>query len=318
MKTAIIHGPRDVRVEEVDVPEIGPDDALVQVKASGICGSDVHRYLGTEYGRNCWSYPMNSGHEYCGDVVQVGNRVTRFREGDKATLGVAWTTGHLGAFSGFVLIPEADSRLRKLPAEVSHTDGALIETFLVAMKTCHRAEPTPGDGILILGAGPIGLCVLLLCKARGVLDVTVSEPSARRRSLAEEIGARTVAPVESLEDIVMSATTGKGADLTFECAGEEASLNQAFALTRKGGRIGLIGHYRKAPRFNVEDLIMHSMNVFGPAIEPSYFDEAVALLLDGKVDLAQLVSHRYPLEQAQEAFDTASDVDQSVKVLFTP
>ena len=72
MKTAIIYGPRNILVEEADIPVIGPDDVLVQVKASGICGSDVHRYLGTEYGRGYCNYPMNSGHEYCGDVVQIG------------------------------------------------------------------------------------------------------------------------------------------------------------------------------------------------------------------------------------------------------
>ena len=85
LKTAIISGPRDIQVEEVDIPLIGPDDVLVRVKVSGICGSDVHRYLGTEYGRGYCNYPMNSGHEYCGDVVQVGNRVQEFREGEKVT-----------------------------------------------------------------------------------------------------------------------------------------------------------------------------------------------------------------------------------------
>ncbi len=99
MKTAIIYGPRDVQVEEVDIPVIGPDDVLVRVKVSGICGSDVPRYLGTEYGRDYYNYPMNSGHEYCGDVVQVGNRVQEFREGEKVTLGVSWVSGKLGAFS---------------------------------------------------------------------------------------------------------------------------------------------------------------------------------------------------------------------------
>lgn len=83
METAIIYGPNDVRVEDVDIPELGSDDVLVQVKASGICGSDVHRYLGTEYGRNYWKYPMNSGHEYCGDVVKVGNKIKTFQEGEK-------------------------------------------------------------------------------------------------------------------------------------------------------------------------------------------------------------------------------------------
>ncbi len=151
LKTAIIYGPRDIQVEEVDIPLIGPDDVLVRVKVSGICGSDVHRYLGTEYGRGYCNYPMNSGHEYCGDVVQVGNRVQKFREGEKVTLGVSWASGKLGAFSEYVHIPKADNRLCRLPQEITYTNGALIEPFLVAINSYHRPNPTPDDSILILG-----------------------------------------------------------------------------------------------------------------------------------------------------------------------
>jgi len=319
MKTTMIYGPRDVRVEDVNIPEIGPDDVLVQVKASGICGSDVHRYLVTDYGRGHWKYPMNSGHEYCGDVVKAGKKVKKFREGEKVTLGVSWTGGNLGAFSEFVHIPGADNRLYKLPQEITHTNGALIETFLVAMNSYHRPNPMPDDSILILGAGPIGLCVLLLCKAKGIQDITVSEPSAKRRTLADGLGARTVNPAaESLEDIVISSTKGKRADVTFECAGEEVTLNQAFALTKNGGRISLVAHYRKTPQFNIEDLITKSMSVFGPIGGHSFFEEAVKLILEKKVDLTRLVTHSYPIEQAKEAFEVASDANQSVKVLFTP
>ena len=103
--------PRDIRIEEVDIPVIGPDDVLVQVKASGICGSDVHRYLGTDYGRGYYNYPMNSGHEYCGNVVQVGNRVKEFREGERVTLGVSWASGKLGAFSEYVAYTECRQRV---------------------------------------------------------------------------------------------------------------------------------------------------------------------------------------------------------------
>lgn len=319
MKTAIIYGPKDIQVEDVDIPTIGPDDVLVRVKASGICGSDVHRYLGSDYGRGYWTYPMNSGHEYCGDVVQVGNQVEKFREGERVTLGVAWTSGHLGAFSEYLAIPDADNRLYKLPGEMTYTNGALIETFLVAMNSYHRPNPTPDNSILILGAGPIGLCVLLLCKARGIQNITVSEPSGKRRALTDRIGAKMVNPdTESLEEIVMSSTNGKGTDVTFECAGEETTLNQAFALTRIGGKISLIGHYRKTPRFNIEDLIIKSMSVFGPMGERSFFDEAVRLVSGKKVDFTQLVTHEYPIEKAKEAFETASNTHQSVKVLFTP
>ena len=117
--------PRDIRIEEVDIPVIGPDDVLVQVKASGICGSDVHRYLGTDYGRGYYNYPMNSGHEYCGDVVQTGNRVKEFRERERVTLGVSWVSGKLGAFSEYVHIPNADNGLcrlypRRSPIPMAH------------------------------------------------------------------------------------------------------------------------------------------------------------------------------------------------------
>ena len=145
-----------------------------------------------------------------------------FREGERVTLGVSWASGKLGAFSEYVHIPDADNGLCSLPREISYTSGALIEPFLVAMNSYHRPNPTPDDSILILGSGTIGLCVLLLCQARGLQDITVSEPSARRREIAEQSGVKTVNPAaENLEEIVMSSTQGKGVDLTFECAGEE-------------------------------------------------------------------------------------------------
>ena len=318
MKTVIIHGPEDIRVHDIDIPDTGANDVLVHVKASGICGSDVHRFLGTDYGQYS-TYPMNSGHEYCGDIVRVGSNVKKFKEGDKVTLGVSWASGKLGAFSEFVAIPEAEDRLCRVPQEINYANGALIETFLVAMNSYHRPNPKPDDSILILGAGTIGLCVLLLCRAKGLQNITVSEPSPRRRNLAEQLGFSTVNPAEEdVEKIAMSSTHGKGIDVTFECAGEQETLDQAFALTKPGGRISLIAHYKTTPLFNIEKLIINSMNVFGPIYGHSFFDEAVELLLADKVDFMPLVSHTYSLEQATEAFETASDANKSTKVLFSP
>ena len=116
----------------------------------------------------------------------------------------------------------------------------------------------------------------------------------------------------------MSTTKGTGVDVTFECAGDEATLNQAFTLTRPGGRISLIGHHRQTPRFNIEHLIIKSLNVYGPVGGHSFFGEAVDLILERRADLAQMVSHTFPIEQAREAFAAASDVNESVKVLFAP
>ena len=214
-------------------------------------------------------------------------------------------------------IPKADNRLCRLPQEITYTNGALIEPFLVAINSYHRPNPTPDDSILILGSGTIGLCVLLLCQARGRQNITVSEPSAKRRQIAEQSGVRTVNPTDqNLEEIVISSTSGKGVEVTFECAGAEETLNQALALTRPGGKISLIGHYRATPRFNLETLIVNSISLFSPMYGHDYFDEAVKLLLAGEVDFTPLVSHCHPIEKAEEAFETASDANQSVKVLF--
>ncbi|MEW6751030.1 MAG: zinc-binding dehydrogenase [Candidatus Latescibacterota bacterium] len=320
MKTAIIHGPRDLRLENVDTPSPGPGDVLVRVRACGICGSDVHRYLGTQYARTFFTYPMNSGHEYCGDVVETGRQVRQFRPGDRVTLGVAWASGDLGAFSEHLLVRDADRTLCKLPPDLPHEDGALLEVFIVAMRSFCRPGPTPDDRVLILGAGPIGLCVLLYCRAMGLERVTVSEPSSVRRGLAGRMGAATVDPgAGDLAEVVRSSAGGPGVDVTFECAGQETTLRQAFALTRPGGRISLIGHYRQTPQFDIEDLVVKGLNVYGPADgHQPYCDEAVRLVCDGRVDLAQLVSHRFPLAEARQAFETAADVDRSVKVILRP
>ena len=144
----------------------------------------------------------------------------------------------------------------------------------------------------------------------------MSEPSVVRRDLAARIGAVTVNPaVEDLAEVV--ASSGKEVDVVFECAGQEETLKQAMRLTRPEGRISLIGHYSKTPHFNIEDLVMKGLNVFAPIGGNPFFDEAVELVAEKKVDLAQLVSHQYPIEKAQEAFDMASDVDRSVKVIFS-
>jgi len=338
MKTAIIYGERDVRVQEVEPPRIGPRDALVRVRSCGICGSDVHRYLATDYGRVV-PHPMNSGHEYCGDVVELGSEVRRFRVGDKATLGVVWWSlsgdypalaastpavqalvaqpqGRLGAFSDYVCIPDADERLVKVPAHVSYNSAAVLEPFTVALKSFARPRITPRDRVLITGAGPIGLAALLLCHARGIEDVTVSEPSPARRALAAKIGCKVVNPrEEDLAERIAQQTGGKGVDLFVECAGTQATLDSAFALTKNDGRILLIAHYRQTPRFNLETFVRGGRSLY-PMGADDVSEEAIRLVADGVVDLEQLVSHEFPLEQAQEAFEVACDAEKSIKVVL--
>jgi len=321
LKVVIIYGPRDIRVEDVEVPTIGPEDVLIRVKVCGICGSDVHRYLGDRFGLRLAPYPLNSGHEYCGTVTRVGKNVRQLKVDDKVTLGLNWVRDGMGAFAEYLRIPDADERpILKVPGEISFEEAAQIEPLVVALNGFHGVKPERNEKVLILGAGPIGLSLLQCCLSEGVEDVIVSEKSPRRLEVARQLGAVVVdVTKEGLEERVKALTKGEGVDVAFECAGAAVTTKQALSLTRRGGRVMLIAHYGKSTEIDPEEIVSKSLIVYGYG---SYLrdplKEAVRLILEGKVKLKPLISHEFPLERAKEAFETASQPDISVKVLIKP
>ena len=321
MKVAIIYGPRDIRVEDVEVPAIGPEDILIRVKVCGICGSDVHRYLGDRFGLRLAPYPLNSGHEYCGTVTRVGKNVRQLKVDDKVTLGLNWVRDGMGAFAEYLRIPDADERpILKVPGEISFEEAAQIEPLVVALNGFHGVKPERNEKVLILGAGPIGLSLLQCCLSEGVEDVIVSEKSPRRLEVARQLGAVVVdVTKEGLEERVKALTKGEGVDVAFECAGAAVTTKQALSLTRRGGRVMLIAHYGKSTEIDPEEIVSKSLIVYGYG---SYLrdplKESVRLILEGKVKLKPLISHEFPIERAKEAFETASQPDISVKVLIRP
>jgi 2-desacetyl-2-hydroxyethyl bacteriochlorophyllide A dehydrogenase len=321
VKTAIIYGPRDIRVEEVEVPTVGPRDVLIHVGACGICGSDVHRYLGDRFGQRLAPYPLNSGHEYCGVVTRVGEGVRKIREGDRVTLGLNWVRDGMGAFSEYLRIPSADERpVLKVPDVVTFEEAAQIEPLVVALNGFHGPKPRAEDKVLILGAGPIGLSLLEYCLSEGVKDVTVCERSPKRVEVARSLGAKVVDVTrKSLEEYVEASTNGVGVDVAFECAGAAATTRQALSLTKRGGRVMLIAHYGRATDLDPEEIVSRSLIVYGYG---NYLQgpelEALRLIVEGKVRLKSLVSHEFPLVMAKEAFEVAAQPDVSVKVLIRP
>ncbi len=327
MKYARIYGPRDIRVEDVPVPAVGPDDILIRVRTSGICGSDIHRYLGDRFGLRMAPYPLNSGHEYCGDVTEIGNNVEKFKVGDRVTLGVSWVADGNGAFAEYIRMPRADTPrplgVMKVPGTVSYEEAAQIEPLTVGVNAISAARPKVDDRVLILGAGPIGLSVLLCCQGEGINDAIVTEISPRRYRAAKELEAAVVDPTrESLEERVKVLTKGRGMDVVFECAGAAVTTQQALALTRREGKIVLVAHYSKNTLIDPEEVVSRNLIVYGLMGSTSYCPdpgrEALKFITDGKVKLKPLVSHEFPIEKAKEAFETASDPSISVKVLIRP
>lgn len=324
MKYARIYGPRDLRVEDVPVPTMGPEDILIRVEVCGICGSDIHRYLGDRFGLRMAPYPLNSGHEYCGDVTEVGKNVKKFRVGDRVTLGVSWTSDGNGAFAEYIRMPHADEKpVLKIPETVSYEEAAQIEPLTVGVNAFNGAKPKAGDKVLILGAGPIGLSILQCCQSEGINDAIVSEISPRRLQVAKQLGAIAIDTTkESLEDRVKALTKGKGIDVAFECAGATVTTEQALALTRREGKIVLIAHYSKSTLIDPEEIVSRNLVIYGLMGSTSYYPnpekEALRLILEGKIKLRPLISHEFPIEKAKEAFETAAQPNISVKVLIKP
>ena len=299
MLSAFIKGPRDIQLSQVPVPKVGSKDALLKINTCGICGSDVHRYLVDAYGSK-FNYPLNSGHEYCAEVVDIGSEVKKFQVGDQVTGDTVWKeTG--GAFAEYLMVPEADERLLQVNSQSNFITNptkvdsivldphhvALVEPVGIAVKAFKFGCP-PGanlnNKLAIIGSGTIGLSLLLTSIARGFKNVVVSEPSKLRREIAQSIGAVGVNPKTSdslnqfrrafleLQDESSSAESiannfsddsrpSGWADVVFECAGTEESLSQAVDLAGMRGVIVLVALYGKEVALPATGIITKGLTV---------------------------------------------------------
>lgn len=338
MKAAVFQGPREIKIEDVPDPKVEPDGVVVKVKAAGICGSDLHPY-------KLASAKMTFGHECSGDVVEVGANVTGIEVGDRVTAIPArpcgqchWCQQRLllhcpnlvlppgrnlpGAMAEYVSIPVARwgdfETVVKLPESLSYEIGATAEPLGVALFSIAKAQPRPEDTVVILGAGMIGLCAVPVLKAMGVSQVIVSGRRAKRLQLAREYGADLVvdAAREDIVPIVEQATSGRGADIVLECAGVSATFEQAVAMTHRFGKIALVGIFEEPIGWNPNIAVVRNTTLIGClGSDPR---SSVDLLTSGKVDTMPLITHEFPLDRAQEAFETQLTADDAVKVLLKP
>ena len=333
MLVAEVQGPRRLSVRRVPVPEFGTDDALLRVHACGICGSDVHRYLVDAYGSR-FRYPLNSGHEFAAEVVAVGERVNDFKTGERVTGHSRWADSG-GAFAEYLLVPDADRNLISIEgAGQTGPDGrldaalvTLIEPLTVglnaldlcAFSAAYTSKRPPQ--LVILGSGTIGLSVLLAAQARSHRDIVVSEPSRLRRDIAESLGAHSVDPggedgLERLRNVVAA----QGADLVFECAGTADSIDHAVEIAARGGTLAMVALSRTELGIPAMKVVTHRLKVQGVTGAPlhEYAAEAIAILRSRAREAAQLVTHRFPLADAEQAFELACDPHSCCKVLVEP
>ena len=334
--------PHSVDLREVPVPDIGEEDVLVAVKAVGVCGSDVHQYEST----HSWAvdYPVVLGHEFSGLVAKVGKRVKAFAEGDRVTSETAAVinpaspfarTGRYnidpgrrgfgygvdGAMAGFVRVP--GRCLHFLPTSVSFETAALTEPCAVAYNTvCVNSRVRPGDAVVIVGPGPIGLCATLLAALSGANPlVVVGTPADESRlALASTLGATHVvaSPDNEALEQVRELTDGYGPDLVVDSAGVSASLHVALDLVRPGGQVTKVGWGPQPYGFSLDPLVAKAVNLQGSFSHtwPSW-EKVLHLFATGQLDPSPLVQHGGPLSSWEEGF-VAMHEGRAVKAVLLP
>jgi L-iditol 2-dehydrogenase len=332
MPAAVLHGIKDLRIEEVLLPGApARGEVQVQIGKVGVCGSDVHYYEHGRIGNFVVEQPMILGHECSGTVVEVGEGVTHLKEGDRVCIepGVprlsnshshyymkrgeynlcpdifffATPPDH-GVFCGFVNHP-ADFCF-KLPDNVSLEEGAMIEPLSTGIYAARVAPVVMGDTVVITGAGPIGLMNLLACKAAGATNILISDMVASRLEVAKQIGATQVIAggADELKAAAQELTDGRGADVCIECAGHPSAINAAIGAARPGATVVLIGMpVGDTATININDMIVREIK-FRPIFRyNNTFPTGVDLLASGKVDVKPLISKRFELSEVPEAFE---------------
>jgi threonine 3-dehydrogenase len=317
---------KGLAIETVSVPSIGPGDALVRVRATSICGTDLHIYGWDRWSQGRIKPPVTLGHEFCGTVEKVGEEVTAVRPGDFVSAEMHLNCGHChqcrlgeahicqnlrivgidqdGAFAEFVKIPATN--IWKLDPAIPEHYGAILDPLGNAVHTVLAGE-IAGQTVLVTGCGPIGLMSIAVAKACGSSTVFATETNEHRRAMAKQMGADFVLN-PALDDAVkkiLEATGGTGVDVLLEMSGQPSAIQQGFKALRAGGRASLLGIPTEAvPLDLVQDVIFKGATVQGIYGRRMYatWVQMTALLKAGRVNLEPLFGERVRLEDFESAF----------------
>ena len=336
MPAAVYIGDRQIVVQDLPVPAPGPDEVLVEVAQCGICGSDMHLVL-EGYAR----VGTVLGHEWAGTVVTPGSAVSDWEPGARVVSNPTAGCGTCrpcrrgrpsvcltraapdylsfgGAFCRFLLV-RADQLLR-IPDGLSTRAAALTEPTAIAIHTVNLSQVASDDRVLITGAGPVGLLTLAVLRARGVTDITVSEPTALRRARATALGATTVMAPDQLPAPQLGRPVDEPFALAFECSGHAAAAEAALDQLDFAGTLIMVGTGRELPRINHNRMIVLELTILGAYnYDAEGFGPALDLLASGMVRTDLLIEpDDVSLDDVGDAMQRLAQGEIAGKVLVRP
>jgi (R,R)-butanediol dehydrogenase / meso-butanediol dehydrogenase / diacetyl reductase len=348
MLGAVWYGPRDLRIEEVPEPEPGPDQVLIEVSRNGICGSDLHTYVGSNTGGASMHVPgVVLGHEFAGQVVGLGEGVDDLLIGAVVAVapieycGTCWSCRHghpntcrsVALYGGYrqplhgglarrVAVSRRSAFV--VPEALDSVAAALTEPVAVAVHAVRLAPRTLGSSVLILGAGPVGLAILASVRAAGASVIVVSEPSTRRRAAAEAFGATAVIdPTETnLGQATREVIGDDGVDLVFDTTAVHHAFNAGLRALRPQGTMISVAGWQEQARVDMGIAMGKEANIrFTMTYEPEVdFPAAMALLAERTLDPHLLISDQIPLEEVIEGGleELLHHNDGHIKILVDP
>jgi L-iditol 2-dehydrogenase len=320
MKALVFEEPRRAVIQDLEMPQIAADEVLVRSRNVGICHSDFELYEGRYI--IPVSYPIVPGHEWSGEVAEVGAAVTNLRQGDRVVGECVVNNGDdhfgfsIGGADAEYFVAKA-SWLHRIPDELSFSQGAFVEPFSVAYNaTVAAGGLDASDAVAVIGGGPIGLLCTLAAATMGG-SVTLIEPQAHRRALGPGVGARHVIDPSAapLPDQVGEATSGRGFDVVIEAAGVPPAMASAFPIARHGARVVFVG-IDVGGTAPVEIGLVQSkaLQVRGIIGSAGLWPRTIRFMATSGVDPTPLLTATFPLDEGTEALDAARDTSRNVKV----
>jgi L-iditol 2-dehydrogenase len=340
MRAGVVYGPRDIKVEEVETPSPGPGEVLLEVKAAGICGSDLHFHrssAGSSPARR-----VMGGHELSGRIAAVGEGVKRRNVGERVGVEPLLGCGecqfcsmgyyHIckklthpgGGFREYTTLLE--EKVFPLPDSVSYEEAAILDCLAVGVHAVHRAGVTITDAVAVIGDGAIGLSTLEVARAAGSRKTALIGHHEGNLKIAKKVGADVAINSARSDEVeeVMRLTGGEGCEVVFETVGGMAdTMESAVQIAKPGGTIVVIGSFAKSVELNFRHLLRNEIDLVFSWSYSTWegapeFEIALDLLTRGELNAKALITHKFPLDRISDAFHAALNKDESgaLKVLL--